>query len=492
MSSGTTTPIPNRPEAPSRPETDRCVAVIDDRLLRTRRQVKGLDIAAGLIVLGVGILVYLLAAAVIDHWVFPGGLGFWGRLLLLVGLLAAAGVYFFGCVLPPIVNRINPVFAAETIEQSRPSLKNSLINFLLLRDHRREVARGIYRAIEQRAATDLARVTVETAVDRTRVIRLGYLLAGVLAVCCLYLAVSPKNPFVSAARVLWPWADILAPTRVTIDEITPGNAVAFHGDRITVSAEVDGLKPDEPVMLYYTTADRQSVDQAVPLAVPEGGYRHRCVLPPGNRGLQQDLQYYLAAGDCITPRFQIEAQIAPAILVESVRYEYPAYTGIGHRTVKRQGDIRATEGTRITIRARANVPIDRAEIDLDCDGLRSLRMRSDDRTAVGQFTLRTNRDRRPPTDPAPNRRDRRPAARDPAGRSAGATYPTSGKQGRAVPHPGRGPRLRPATRGISSGAVGAKPFDPPAAEQATARNTARRPFRVNLPVRACPTRAEVG
>ena len=74
----------------------------------------------------------------------------------------------------------------------------------------------------------------------------------------------------------------------------------FLSDQVWVRAKVDGLKDEEPVLVYYTTADGQSVDQAVAMTLSEGANRHQCKLPPDERGLQQDLQYYLTAGDCTT------------------------------------------------------------------------------------------------------------------------------------------------------------------------------------------------
>ncbi|MBN2475425.1 MAG: hypothetical protein JXB62_12510, partial [Pirellulales bacterium] len=366
-------------------------AFIENRLRQTRRQVKGVDLAGGLITLAIGTLVCLLAAALVDHWVVSGGLGFWGRLLILAGLLLAAGFYCVRFILPSLVHRINPVYAAQTIEQGRPTLKNSLINFLLLRSHRREVSPVIYRALQDRAAADLTQVPPEVAVDRSHVIRLGYLLIGTLTVFCLYLAISPKNPLVSAARIVWPWAQIKAPTRVTIDNIEPGDAVVYHGDFVSVSAEVAGVDEGESVLLYYSTADGQSIDQKIAMTVPEDGYRYRCELPPGRLGLQQDVEYHLAAGDCKTRRFAVKVQTAPAIVVDAIDYDYPAYTGITDRTVDRQGDLRAIEGTVVTIRATANQPIQRAEIDLDCDGLNRRDMLVAEQTATGRITLATSR-----------------------------------------------------------------------------------------------------
>ena len=109
-------------------------------------------------------------------------------------LLACGGAYFVLRVLPPLLHRINPVFAAQTIEQSRPTLKNSLINFLLLRSHRREVAPVVYRALENRAAADLTTVHADTAVDRVRIVRLGYVLTALVVLFALYLVLFAEEP----------------------------------------------------------------------------------------------------------------------------------------------------------------------------------------------------------------------------------------------------------------------------------------------------------
>ena len=77
-------------------------------------------------------------------------------------------------LLPLFIHRINPVYAARAIERSKPSLKNSLINFLLLRrrpdgavaerfsGHRRAcrhaTGRGADRGLDRPLATDQDRL----------------------------------------------------------------------------------------------------------------------------------------------------------------------------------------------------------------------------------------------------------------------------------------------------------------------------------------------
>ena len=394
MSSGIVTPPPLPPDVPLAAPPTEYEGYIDQRLRQTRRQVKSVDIAVGLATLAVGALLYLFAAALADHWLIVGGLGFWGRWLLWLGFVGAAGTFFALRVLPPLMYRVNPVFAASTIEKSRPSLRNSLINFLLLRGRRREMAAPVYDALEQRAAADLSQVRIEAAVDRTHLVRLCCALAVVLALFSLYLVVSPKNPLRSAARILFPWSNVAAPTRVTIDDVRPGDTAAFHGEFITVSAELAGLRDGETPLLIYSTADGQSVDQAVPMTPPEGEYRYQCRLPPGKLGLQQDYKYHLSVGDCRTRGYLITVRNAPAIVVDKVVYRYPGYTGLADQTLDNQGDLRAIEGTEATIHATANTEIKpgTAEFDLGCTGRRGVRMTADGYKATGSFRLRLSAD----------------------------------------------------------------------------------------------------
>ncbi len=394
MSSSTATPATQgriRPLAPPSPAE----TVIEQRLRQARRHVRGVDAAAGLLRLAVGVLVYLLTAAVLDHWLVTGGLGGLGRFLASMVLLAGAGAYFARAVLPSLAYRIHPLFAAQALERGRPGVKNSLINFLMLREHRNEMQPVVYDTVQRRAANDIASVEIEAAVQRTHVFRLGYVLAGVLALCCLYFVLSPKSLLTSAARVLWPFGNIPAPTRVTIGEIEPGNATVYLGDTLTVTAVARGLRDAEPVTLYFSTDDGQLVNQAVPMTLPDRDFRHRAELPPGGRGFQQDGVYVLAAGDFRSQPFRVGVQTAPAIVVDRVVLEYPGYTGLAPRTLRRQGDLQAIEGTRATIYAEANQPIRRAEIDLSSDGRHSVSMKADDRQAAGTFTLRLD-----PNDPA--------------------------------------------------------------------------------------------
>ena len=53
--------------------------------------------------------------------------------MLFAVLVGGVGYFAYRRLWPLCVRAINPVYAAQTIEQASPSLKNSLINLLLFR-----------------------------------------------------------------------------------------------------------------------------------------------------------------------------------------------------------------------------------------------------------------------------------------------------------------------------------------------------------------------
>ena len=73
MASGT---ISTRPQAESAPPQGRYEEFIQKRLEHTRRQVRLVDVASSLMLLAAASLIFFLAVAVLDQWVFSHGLGF--------------------------------------------------------------------------------------------------------------------------------------------------------------------------------------------------------------------------------------------------------------------------------------------------------------------------------------------------------------------------------------------------------------------------------
>lgn len=370
---------------------------IDRQLRRTQLQVRLVDLVASLVVWLVAVLAGLLLVALCDHWVVT--LGTFGRWLALVALVGGSGYYFAVQLGPLVLRRINSAYAAKVIEDAEPSLKNSLLNFLLLRGNPAGVPEVVVDALRERAASDLTRAPVDQAVDRAPLIRLGYVLCGVMVVFAAYKLLSPKDPFRTVARVLAPWADISKPSRVHVGTVSPGNTQVYQGQTVTVTAEVLGLRGKDGVELVYSTADGQTANASVPMSHAAGS-QFTCQLPPGpsDSGIQQDLLYRVKAGDAESPQFRLEVLPSPRIEVERVELHYPAYTRRAAQTLEHQGDVRAVEGTQVVIHAKANQEIATAYIEFDpsADGpvrrTPTLAMKAEGTTATAEFRLERLRD----------------------------------------------------------------------------------------------------
>ncbi len=414
MATGTISPtsVPPPPPVAESRERER---VIQRQLGRTSLYVRLVDLAGRLAFWAVGVLAFFILAALIDHVI---GLRIVGRVVALLLLTGGSAWYLVAVIWPLLVRGINPTYAARTIEDATPSLKNSLINFLLLRQDRSQIKEIVFEAVERKAASDIASVPVESTVDRTALIRAGYVLCGAMALLAAYKILSPKDPFQTVARVLAPWAEIARPSRVQIEDVQPGDAEVYHGTTQTVSAIVQGVRDGDPVTLLVSTADGQTVDQPVEMSLAPGGLRYQCVLPPRDAGpadlpaggsaapfaglspgLQQDLTYRIVAGDAESLAYKLTVVAAPTIIVERLEYEFPPYTKKPAEKVERRGDIRALEGTKVTIRAVANQPIKSAWIEFDPnpEGAPQLvPLATEGTRAWGTITLELQRDRQTP------------------------------------------------------------------------------------------------
>jgi hypothetical protein len=360
---------------------------IEAQLNKTRRNVWSVELADCILRMFIGGLVFAIAVALLDHWVFAGGMGRASRALLWLVLFGTATWYIVRRLLPIFRQRVNPLFAADTIERgANRSLKNSLINWLQVRDSQ-SATPTVIAALEEQAKINLQKITVDAVVERQRIIRGGYVLLGLVVLMSGYKLFSPKDPLRSIGRILLPWADISAPSRVSIDGVEPGDITAPRGQAIPLSAEVRGLSRGEEVVALYSTADGQTVDRRIPLTVPVGEYRYRAELPPGGGGMQQNASYRLVAGDGTSKTYHILVSTAPTITVDRIEYEFPAYTGIPPYVSDQGGDIRALEGTKVTLHARANQPIKSAALVFNGDATQRQPLAVNGETAKGSLTL---------------------------------------------------------------------------------------------------------
>jgi hypothetical protein len=106
---------------------------IDAQIRSTRAMVKAVDLASSLVTLAAGVLAFLLAFAVVEHWLVPRGFSPAIRYGLFVLFTAGVGYFAYRRLWPLFHRAINPVYAAQTIEQASPSLKRTRSSRWVLR-----------------------------------------------------------------------------------------------------------------------------------------------------------------------------------------------------------------------------------------------------------------------------------------------------------------------------------------------------------------------
>ena len=334
---------------------------IDQRLQRTSFHLKSLDLIVGGMILGLFLLGSLLLLVLVDHWVY--GLSVFWRyvaLLLIPSVSCFLGIRF---LLLPLTRRINPEFAAHTVERAHPELKNGLISFLFFRERRNLLRTGVYQGLKHQAATDLTHIPIDSALDRSAIIRLGYGMIALVTIWVAYVLLSPKNPLQTIQRVVMPWRDIARPSQVQVLDVSPGDVEIYRGQAVEITAQVMGLKSDEVPDIVYSTQDGLFVDQRIPLSQDKLPNHFVGQLAMSDHGVQNDLEYWIEAGDATSRRFGVRVLEMPHIQVERLVLDYPDYTGRASETVRGEGDIRAIEGTRIKILGKANQAIQSGSIE---------------------------------------------------------------------------------------------------------------------------------
>jgi hypothetical protein len=335
---------------------------IEYQLRVARKGIHGADLLSGIV--GALLLVagYLFLFAVTDHWVVRGGWGTGARYVWWGLFLAGVGYWTWSRIFRPWSQRVTQLYAASQLEQAHPELKSNLLTLIDLQNAGRPVSPVIIEAMERRAATNLQQVNVDDAVDRRPLTQLSYALLAMVVVLCIYTLASPKSLMSSAWRALFPMSNVAAGTRTTILEVLPGDTTLLSHSKPEITTVLSGAIPEE-VRLVFSTADRKIVDEVVKLQDTEEGihrFRGR-LIGEGGAGLLQNVTYRVEAGDAVSPTYSITVRQPPTATVNEVVYDYPTYMGIDDRT-QADSAIDAWEGTTVTIKAQANVPIDSANI----------------------------------------------------------------------------------------------------------------------------------
>ncbi len=335
---------------------------IEFQIRKTGEGIRTADLLTAMLGVVFGLASYLLIFTLLDQWVIEGGFGYLARLGMLVVLLSGIGAWVVWRVILPARRRVNALFVAKQFETVDGGFQNNLLTFVDLKRTGRRVAPDILNAMGKHAARKLSHIDRDAAVDRRPMLKLSYALLAIVVLIALYVVFSPKKMSASIWRALLPMSEVNVATRTMIDRVEPGHAEVLARSQVEVIADLSGEIP-EKVWLHYTTDDRRFIDEPLLMRPVENGInRFHCLLA-GERGqgLLQGLRYHIVAGDAKSSEYNVRVIHPPSALVKEVDYDYPAYMELEPRT-DIGGAIDAWEGTKVTIRAQANMPVKQAWI----------------------------------------------------------------------------------------------------------------------------------
>ncbi len=335
---------------------------VDGQLEKTRRQVKSYELIVACLTWAVAVAAFFLAMALIDAWVVSFSTSW--RWIALLALILGSAAWLALAIVPLFLRKINLDYAAQMIEQATPDVKNSVLNYSLLRKRDDPINVAVMDAVSRQAAEKLNAIPSDTTIDRSQLIRVGFILVGLMVFAVTYKLLSPRDPLLTVQRILFPGQVLAKPASVQISQVTPGNARVFFGDSLQVAARIKGPHRPEDVRLIISSADGQITDLALPMVLDETGREYQGLISPGEAGIQQPLSYRIEARDGVTPDFKINVKANPSIAIESIDLTPPPYTGLPKRTLTGRGDIEAIEGSEAMIFAVANLPIEVAYIEL--------------------------------------------------------------------------------------------------------------------------------
>ena len=343
-------------------QANRVQQYLDGQLEKTRGQVKWNDLIVACLTWAAAVAAFLLVLALIDAWVVSFSTA--GRWIAWATLMLSSLAWLGLAIVPLFLRKINLNYAAQMIEQATPDVKNSILNYSLLRKQDQSINVAVMDAVSRQAAHKLKSIPSDNTIDRSQLIRVGFILVGLMVFAVTYKLISPRDPLQTVQRILFPGQSLAKPASVQISQVTPGNARVFFGDSLQVTAQVKGPHRPEDVRLVISSDDGQIADLPIPMEIDETGRSYQGLISPGAGGIQQALRYRVEARDGVSPEFKIVVKANPSIAIETIELTPPTYTRLPKRTLKGRGDLEAIEGTEAMIFAAANLPIQVAYIEL--------------------------------------------------------------------------------------------------------------------------------
>ncbi len=341
------------------PNGNRVDQIINQRLDETCRTLWRAELTRRTLGLLICVNFITLVWLVIDQWIYSPGIIL--RTIAFSSSLAIICAYVWKYLVPIFKSSIAPEYAARAIDCDLTGARQSLLSYLTLREASRDdsLQGGVVRSIGAESGKKLLHHDAPPS-EAIGTVRWWIIAIVSVTLLAIYIALSPKSSVQAITRLGAPLANIAAPQRVRIDQVTPGNARVTAGVPVKISASVDGLFTNESVTCVWSASGNEE-RLALSLDATSDQYVGEIPIPHFSSGT---ISYQITAGDASAGPFELTIEDLPVVTIDRIDYQPPPYTRLQNFS-KSVAAIRAVDGTKVTIHAKVNRAVSRAKIEFN-------------------------------------------------------------------------------------------------------------------------------
>jgi hypothetical protein len=348
-----------KPAAPPKHE-----AFVETQLHRAVSRIRTFDALAGLFGFLIVAFVYGLGLIVLDAWLVLPSL----VRQIAFGLFVLAILGYLSWVAVRLIRwRVNPYYAAVQLEHTLPGAKNSLINWLDLRDQ--SLPGAIRGAVGSRAAKDLSKTNIEQAITGRQVLWLGGIALILLLATAVVFAIFGPGQFASLlGRAFIPFTEATIAKRTTLTIVQPdgGNATVLNNQSVSFVVRVGGRVPNpnhaDAVKLVFRYSQDEPIYQERPLLRGDSDNEWVYVFPAVE--VHSGFFYKITGGDNQTDEFQIQARSSPALTGFEVHYKHRPYLRQPEE-MKHDPNLVGWRGTEVMLLAKTNRVVKEGSLRLE-------------------------------------------------------------------------------------------------------------------------------
>lgn len=320
-------------------------AQLTDALRNVRNRWRFAVALRGLVVvIGVGLLVFVAVALLMDALRYSPSAVMAARVLVWTAIVALA-VRFLAM---PLWRRIPDDRVALYLEEREPSLDAAVVTAVQLGQPTPATAQAAHSSALGRRLVDTAvdrvhRLDDGKRIERPRITREGGLLAALVVAGVASLIFGPAS-LRHGLRLLVPWrtAEAASPYRLAV---RPGNITLPRGGDVKIETRLYGFQ-SERVELVVKAADSTTWTRTAMTSEGDSSATYVTRL----FDITQRTEYYVETGGVRSATYRIDVTDMPYSKRIDLEYRYPAYTGKPPETIENGGDIAALRGTMVTVR----------------------------------------------------------------------------------------------------------------------------------------------